>query len=154
MIRKDKERGTDFAWEVLEKADYVTLALSDSEGKPYCIPITVAADRAYNAIYFHCAKIGLKMDILRQNSAVCLSAVGSMASVPRQFTLNFTSAVFRGHAEEVTDESEKVKALLLICTKYDPKGMDRFDGELDKYLPATGIVKITPEEITGKESVH
>ena len=51
MIRKDKERGTDFAWEVLEKADYVTLALSDSEGKPYCIPITVAADRAYNAIY-------------------------------------------------------------------------------------------------------
>jgi hypothetical protein len=54
----------------------------------------------------------------------------------------------------VTDESEKVKALLLICTKYDPKGMDRFDGVLDKYLPATGIVKITPEKITGKESVH
>ncbi len=154
MIRKDKERDAAFAWDVLEKADYVTLAMADSEGKPYCIPLTVAVDREYNAIYFHCAKRGLKLDILRQSSAVCLSAVSSMASVPRQFTLSFTSAVFRGHAAEVTDEGEKIKALLLLCTKYDPKGMDRFDGALERYLPATCVMKITPEEITGKQAVN
>lgn len=152
MRRKDKERDAAFAWDVLDQADYVTLAMTDAEGKPYCIPLTVAVDRAYGVLYFHCAREGLKLELLRQNSAVCLSAVSSMASVPRQFTVSYSSAVLRGRAQEVTDEGEKVKALLLLCTKYDPKGMDRFEGALEKYLPATGVIKILPEELTGKQS--
>ena len=154
MRRKDKERDAAFAWDVLDRADYVTLAMADTEGKPYCIPLTVAVDREYGVLYFHCAREGLKLELLRQNSAVCLSAVSAMASVPRQFSLSYSSAVLRGHAQEVTDEGEKVKALLLLCTKYDPKGMDRFEGALEQNLDATCVVKILPEEITGKESVH
>lgn len=62
----------------------------------------------------------------------------------------YASAVLHGRAEVVTDEAEQVKAMLLLCTTYDPKGMGRFSEYMEKYMSATRVVKIVPETVTGK----
>ena len=62
----------------------------------------------------------------------------------------YASAVLHGRAEVVTDEAEQVKAMLLLCTAYDPKGMGRFSEYMEKYMSATRVVKIVPETVTGK----
>ena len=59
-------------------------------------------------------------------------------------------AVLHGRAEVVTDEAEQVKAMLLLCTAYDPKGMGRFSEYMEKYMSATRVVRIVPETVTGK----
>ncbi|NLU24031.1 MAG: 5-nitroimidazole antibiotic resistance protein [Clostridiales bacterium] len=151
MRRKDREREAAFAWDTLQKAPYATLAMTDEAGRAYCIPISPVADPAYGVIYFHCAGAGMKLDALRANPHVCLSAVGSAAVVPNEFEMDYTAAVFRGMAEVVTEEEERVRAMLLLCTFYDPKGMGRFDEVMGKYFAATTVVKIVPDEITGKE---
>ncbi len=152
MNRKERLRDADFAWSVLEQAPYAVLSLSDREGTPYGIPVSPVADREYGAIYMHCAKVGKKLDLLRENPKVCLSAVSKSRSIPKEFEMSFDSAVFTGTVEEVTDEGEKVKALLLLGTHYDPTGMGRFEEVLEKYLPATCVLRITPVEITGKQA--
>jgi len=151
MRRKDRERDAEFAWRVLEKAPFATLSMTDTEGNPYCVPISPVADREYGVLYFHCAAKGAKLSAIEKDPRVCLSAVGYAAAVPNAFEMEYASAVFRGRAEVVTDESERVKAMLLLCTFYDPKGMGRFDEVMGKYFAHTVVVKIVPSEITGKQ---
>ena len=42
--------------EALDQCEYMVLAMTDGEGKPYCIPLNGV--RAGEKIYFHCAKAG------------------------------------------------------------------------------------------------
>ena len=60
--------------EALDQCEYMVLAMTDGEGKPYCIPLNGV--RAGEKIYFHCAKAGEKVDCLRTHPQVCLTAVG------------------------------------------------------------------------------
>ena len=46
MRRKDRERDRSFAWEVLKKAPYATLSLTDSQGRPYAVPVNQAVDES------------------------------------------------------------------------------------------------------------
>ena len=55
MRRKDRERDRSFAWEVLKKAPYATLSLTDGQGRPYAVPVNQAVDEEYHVVYFHCA---------------------------------------------------------------------------------------------------
>ena len=54
-----------------------------------------------------------------------------------------------GLSAVVLTTSGPVKAMLLLCTAFDPKGMGRFDQAM-AHCPAQ-VIKIVPEVITGKE---
>ncbi len=62
----------------------------------------------------------------------------------------YASAVLHGRAEVVTDEAEQVKAMLLLCTAYDPQGDGPVQRVYGKYMSATRVVRIVPETVTGK----
>lgn len=112
MRLKDLERDEAFAWEVLKKAPYATLAMTGADGAPYCVPINHVADETYRVLYFHCAGAGEKWEVLKTNPQVCLTAVSRMSIVPNEFDTAYDSAVVRGQAQVVTDDGERTKALL------------------------------------------
>lgn len=85
MRLKDLERDEAFAWEVLKKAPYATLAMTGADGAPYCVPINHVADETYRVLYFHCAGAGEKWEVLKTNPQVCLTAVSRMSIVPNEF---------------------------------------------------------------------
>lgn len=121
------------------------------DGAPYSVPVNAVVDDAYRVLYFHCAKRGQKMDALRANPAVSVCAVFRAAIIPSDYTTDYASAILRGHAEIVEDESERVKAILLLVEELAPKYTQRLNESMGKCLPATCIVKIVPESLTGKE---
>lgn len=82
MRRKDRERDRSFAWEVLKKAPYATLSLTDGQGRPYAVPVNQAVDEEYHVVYFHCAEAGEKWELLKDGAEVCLSAVSHATAVP------------------------------------------------------------------------
>ena len=98
---------------------------------------------------YHCAGAGERWELLKNGAPVCVTAVSTATLLPNQFTTAYRSAMFRGRAQVVTDEGEKMKAMLLLCTAFDPKGMGRFDQAM-AHCPAQ-VIKIVPEVITGKE---
>lgn len=164
MRRKDREMSIDFAYDVIDKSQFGTLATTDKDGNPYCIP--VSAVRKDDTIYFHCAKIGTKIDNIRNNSNVCMSFVGDV-HVPVEFNVNshsegngrvsatrftteYESAVVFGTASEVEDNDEKLLALRLISLKYTPDDIPYFDAYVSSSIKITNVVKVTIEHITGK----
>jgi len=150
MLRKDRERDAAFAWEVFQKAPYATLSLTDEGGKPSAPPTPRVVEEASHGVYSPCAGPGEKGGLRAKTPPVCLSAVSYAAAIPNEFSMAYASAVLHGRAEVVTDEAEQVKAMLLLCTAYDPKGMGRFSEYMEKYMSATRVVKIVPETVTGK----
>jgi nitroimidazol reductase NimA-like FMN-containing flavoprotein (pyridoxamine 5'-phosphate oxidase superfamily) len=154
MRRKDREASREEALAALDKAPFGVMATIDSDGVPYCIPLSMARDGDW--LYFHCAMAGHKIDNLRAKTGVsspprvCVSFVGSAEFPEDNFTVVFQSAVVIGTAEEVTGDEEKIHGLRLICERFTPKNMAAFDTEVAKTLKLTGVWKIRIEEITGK----
>lgn len=148
MRRKDREMSAEFAWEVIDRSEYLTIAMVDENGMPYCVPVTTI--RIGETLYFHCAKAGRKIDILRQNPRVCVSCVGNTNIMKDQFTTEFESAVLFGTASEVTDQAEMIEALRALCGHHVPTNMHNFDMEIARSLPRTAMWRIDVESITGK----
>ncbi len=96
-----------------------------------------------------CAGAGERWEILKDGAPVCVTAVSAATLLPNEFTTAYRSAMFKGRAQVVTDEGEKTKAMLLLCTAFDPKGMARFDEAMSRCTAQ--VIKIVPETITGKE---
>lgn len=149
MRNKNYERNAAFAWEVLRQSAYATVSMVCPDGTPYATPVNIIGDETHNALYFHCAGVGQRWETLRDGAPVCVTAVSTAVLVPHHFTTAYRSAMFCGNAEVVTDAEEKLYAMRLLCTAFDPEGMDRFEKSM-AHCPAQ-VIRITPEAITGKE---
>lgn len=148
MRRKDREMDRAFALEVLDKAEWMTLAMTGEDGTPYCVPVN--AVREGDWLYLHSAPEGEKAEDLRRRPRVCLSAVGDTCVIPEQYTTAFESAVVRGEAGELIDPEEKRRALHLICQKYCPGQEADFDRTIDRSIARTAVFRIHIDEIAGK----
>ena len=153
-------RGMDatFALEVLDKAPYITVSFTRSNGTPYGVPLSLARtdDKTF---YFHCALEGDKLDCIANNPKVALSAVTrctpTVGPKDGSFTLQYKSAMAVGIAKIVTDKAEKTEALRIICQRFLPQHMDAFDAAIERSLERTAVVKITlTEPPTGKRKQY
>lgn len=146
MRKKSREMSAEWALDVLRRAPYVTVSLTDENGTPYGIPLSLAST-SDDTFYFHGASEGRKLDMIRKNPTVCLSAVTRCKPVvgPKDgsFTLEFKSAIAYGKAEIVEDEEEKIMALRAICERFLPQHMDAFQTSIQRSLPRTTVVRIT-----------
>ena len=151
MRRKDREKDSAFAYEILRDCEYAMLATVNADGTPYCIAISPVL--VGDAVYFHCAMEGQKIDNINRNSAVCISCVGRTKLIPEQFATEYESAVAIGKCEIVLDNAEKLMALRALCEKYAKSNMSEFDKAVANALNHTCICKINIEKITGKARV-
>ncbi len=135
----------DWALEVFDKAPYVTVSMIRPDGIPYGLPLSVVR-KDNRTFYFHCAAEGEKIDCIRNNPVVSLSAVSRCTPRYEEEKQNFTeyyhSAIALGHAETVTDDNEKIEALRLICERFLPKFMDHFEAAIARSLSLTTVIRI------------
>lgn len=149
MRRKDREMSTEFARMVADKCEYAVLSMIDSEGMPYCIPVSIVREK--DTVYFHCAKEGKKIDAMRRNPEVCIACVGDTCRMQDKFTTKYESAVICGTAAEVLSDEEKIHALRLLCERHTPANMQAFDEAITRSLSRTAIWKVQIRSITGKQ---
>ncbi len=152
MRRKDRERTEAFAWEVLRKAPYATISMITPEGRPYCVPVNLAVNPEGTALYLHCAGAGEKWSILEKDPKVCVSAVSRIAVVPGAYTVSYDSAIVHGLAKVVTDETERMNALVWITEALDKPAVATLTEQMGGYFAQIKIVKIIPVSVTGKQN--
>ena len=140
---------SQWAWEVLHKAPYITVSFTDATGRPYGLPLSLASADGVNW-YFHCALEGKKLDAIKIHPEVCLSAVTrctpTVGPKDATFTLQYKSAIAFGKATIVEDDVEKTKGLRLICERFLPDHMAAFDSSINRSLHRTAVVRITLTE--------
>ncbi|MDR0827809.1 MAG: pyridoxamine 5'-phosphate oxidase family protein [Desulfovibrio sp.] len=147
--RKDRELSRADALDLLHRAAYGVLAMDDGSSWPYALPLSfVLLDEA---LYFHCAAEGRKLDILRLNNRVCFSAVDDVEPVFNNgFSTYYTSALVFGRVFPVEDKEEKNRALLALAQKYLPAHADAAGLYIEKSFKRTLVRKLVPELISGK----
>lgn len=145
MRKKQREKCAEWAFEVVDKAPYVTVSMTRPDGTPYGLPLNLVR-KDETTFYFHCAAEGEKIDCIMHNPAVSLSAVSKCTPKYEEERNNFTeyyhSAVAIGRAELVTDDTEKIEALKLLCERFLPRYMEHFDEAIARSLDRTTVVKI------------
>ncbi len=148
MRKASRQQDAQWAFDVFDKAPYVTVSMVRPDGAPYGLPLSLV--RKDSTFYFHCAHEGEKLDCLRHNPTVSLSAVSKCTPKFEEEKQNFTeyyhSAIAIGKASIVENDAEKVEALRLLCMRFLPRYMPHFDEAIARSLERTAVVKITLTE--------
>lgn len=145
MRKASREMNSEWALQIMRKAPYITVSFTREDGTAYGVPLSLATT-SDDTWYFHCALEGDKLNAIRSNPNVCLSAVTrcvpTVGPKDGSFTLQYKSAMAFGKAEIVTDDKEKTFALRAICERFLPKHMDAFDASIERSLSRTAVVRI------------
>ena len=155
MRRNDRARDRNFSLALIDRCTHGVMALATGETAPYCLPLSFV--RVGDDLYFHCAREGRKVDLLRRFPQVCITFVGEdrpVFAAPAMYTTFFQSAIVTGPASEVTDPAEKTAALRALCQKVVPDHMDGFVSALDQSLDVTAVWKVQIAEVTGKAKLE
>lgn len=149
MRKSARRKDEKWALDVFDRAPFVTVSMSRPDGTPYGLPLSLIRSDGHT-FYFHCADEGDKLDCIRSNPVVSLSAVSRCApkfeTDKENFTMYYDSAIASGKAEVVTDKAEKTMALRLLCQRFLPKFMEYFDDAVKRSIDRTTVVRITLTE--------
>ncbi|MDR3568555.1 MAG: pyridoxamine 5'-phosphate oxidase family protein [Syntrophobacteraceae bacterium] len=149
MRRKEREiKERSAIDEILSSAKIMHLALSDNN-VPFLVPLHFAFDGG--AIYFHSARAGTKIEILKRNNFVCFEICDyrGVAASPLacDFEANHRTVIGLGRACFIDEESEKIRILNLIVARFTEEKFTYPKNSLD----ATLVVRIDIDSIKGKK---
>ena len=151
MRRSDKEiKDPKEIDAILQAAPVCRIAMAAGD-VPYIVPVNFAVNNHH--LYFHCAKSGKKIDMLRKNPSVCFEVdiPGDLraADTACSWGMKYKSVIGFGQAYFIEGADEKKKALNILMKKYT--GRDSFpyaDDALDKVCVMGVRIEIT----SGKKS--
>jgi uncharacterized protein len=150
-MRRSEKEITDRAEidAIIRRCRVCRLGLSD-QGQPYVVPLCFGYDG--QALYFHCAKEGRKLDILRRNNRVCFEfdVLEGMVEADQgcQWSIRYESVIGFGTASLVEEPTQRQEALALLMAQYS----DRAFAFPEIAVNRTVIVRIDIENVTGKQS--
>ena len=147
MRRIDRQLEQDQALAVLDKGEYGTLGMIDTEGRPYQVPVNYGVFEG--GLFFHCAAEGTKIDAIEVNPEVTFCVVGDTRVLPESFGTLYESCIVRGTVRESTGE-EKQLALEGLIRKYSPGYIEAGRKYIDKLTARTRVFRVALDEVTGK----
>ena len=123
---------------ILRTAQYVTLAMCSND-EPYLVSLSHGYDEERNCIYFHCAKEGKKIDILKANNLVWGQAIVDHGYVQGACDHLYATTQFRGRVTFVEDIEDKEHALRVMIESLD----DNAEEIIEKQLTPESIQRVT-----------
>jgi nitroimidazol reductase NimA-like FMN-containing flavoprotein (pyridoxamine 5'-phosphate oxidase superfamily) len=116
--------------------------------QPYVVPLNFGYDGRY--LYFHSAKEGRKIDIIRRNNCVCFEFDILHDIVLSDTACNcsarYESVIGSGIASIVDTEEDKTAALEWIMRQYKSSAYDF----MEKKLIDTLVIRVEILDISGK----
>ncbi|GFE61041.1 pyridoxamine 5'-phosphate oxidase family protein [Geobacter sp. AOG2] len=147
-LRRNERALTEMeARAILERGEYGILSTCGSDGQPYGIPLSYCIEN--DAIYFHCAVEGHKLNNIAADTRVSFCVVGKTEVLPDQFATRYESVVISGRATEVYNE-EKQRALEGLLAKYSREFLSSGLDYIKAKWALTKVFKVSIEDQCGK----
>jgi nitroimidazol reductase NimA-like FMN-containing flavoprotein (pyridoxamine 5'-phosphate oxidase superfamily) len=126
--------------------------MCDEDG-PYLVTLTHGYDEARDAIYFHCAKSGRKIDALKRDDRVWGQALVDLGYADGSCDHLYQTTQFRGRVTFIEDLDEKRHALVTMIRKNesDPEKVI-LEQITDDTVRNVNIGRIDIDLMTGKRS--
>jgi uncharacterized protein len=147
LRRKDRGIDSREARELLARGEYGVLSTVSADGAPYGVPLNYCV--LEDAVYFHCAPEGHKLENIAADNRVSFCVVGRTEVLPEKFSTRYESVIVAGRAEEVSG-AEKQRALEGLVTKYSAGFGEAGLRYIAADGPRTRVFKFAIEAISGK----
>lgn len=134
---------------ILKEQPRGVLSMIGDDGYPYGIPLDHWYSEEDGKLYFHCAKVGHKIDAIHACNKVSYCVMDEGYRKEGEWALNINSVVVFGRMHAVEDEEKKRQ----ICTNITRKFTDDEDylqKALTNSFPRVHCLGLTIEHMSGK----
>ena len=153
MRRKRQELSREDTAAILERRDSGVLALAEEGGFPYAVPLSYVYTG--DKLYFHCAKSGHKLELIRQNPKASFCVVDQDQIVPEEYTTYFRSVIAFGRIRLLEAPEEKRRAIELLARRYAPEDTPaNRDAAIDRDFAPLCMLELSIEHLSGKEAIE
>ncbi len=135
--------------EILKAGKTGILGVLGDNGYPYTVPINYVYEDG--KIYFHGAKVGHKIDAIKQCNKVSLCVIEKDDVIKDELTTYFRSVILFGKARILETDEEIFHAVSVFSLKYN-NDKEVVDKGIKKAWDRLSCVEIVIEHITGKEA--
>lgn len=149
MRRFKQELTQEECIKVLKEEPRGIMAFHGENGYPYAIPLNQFYDEETGKLYFHGAKEGLKIDLIKENNKVCFTVLDKGFKKEGDWALNIKSVVCLGHIETLTDHAKVMEQCRKLAHKFS--GTDEeIEADLKKNENHVNMLVMTIDRMTGK----
>ena len=139
--------------EILRRGTSGVLALAGAEGYPYAVPLSYVYTQGI--LYFHCAKVGHKLESIRRCEKASFCVVDRDEIKPEAYTTYYRSAIAFGSVRILESEEEKRHAIEQLSPKYHPMDTPAHrKAVIDREYAPLCMLAFTVEHMTGKQAIE
>ena len=149
MRRFKQQLSREACEKVLLEAPRGVLALLGDDDYPYTVPMDFLYEPKENRIYFHCAKVGHKLDAIARHDKASFCVMDEGFRKPGEWALNISSVIAFGRIRPVEDREKTLAKVLALGIKYHPT-VEAAKEELDKAADRVLCLEMEIEHMTGK----
>ncbi len=150
LVRKNKKITNKECIDLLINEKRGILSVNGDNGYPYAMPMNHFYNLNDGCIYFHCGKIGHRLDSLKRSDKVSFCVCEKGTRKEGNWAYDVRSVIVFGRME-IIDDIEKV---IYISTELSYKFThddEYIKNEIDRFAKGTLLLKLTPEHICGKQ---
>jgi len=155
MNKKEREiKKQEELREILKQGKYAVISMC-RDNEPYIVTLSYGYDRDKNALYFHTASKGLKIDFIKHNPNVCATVIEDRGYRMNESNHKYRSVVFWGEMFMVENLEEKIHGMEIILNHLEnnPKTVkEKFLKNEENYNKVT-ILRLDIKELTGKSNL-
>jgi uncharacterized protein len=137
---------------VLKGGRYAIIALC-RDNEPYVVTLSYGYDQGRNALYYHSAIKGLKLDFIAANRRACATVIEDGGYVANQCAHKYRSVVLRGKMCIVDDPGERLHGLETIAGQLEADlaaRKEKISRLSEEKWRSMAILRLDIEEMTGK----
>lgn len=148
MRRKEREISNRAEIDgIINASTVMNLAFADNN-IPFLVPVFYAYDGS--VLYFHSAQAGTKIEIMKRNNVVCFAISVDQGFIENDLACDFEAkhrtVIGLGKTSCIEDESEKIRILDMIVSRFSDKKFEYPKGN----LAHTAVIRIDIDSIKGK----
>jgi len=149
LVRQNKKLTMEDCVSVLESETRGVLSVQGDDGYPYGMPMNHFYNAEDGCIYFHCGKVGHRLDALRRCDKVSFCVYDQGYRNEGEWAYNVKSVIAFGRMELIEDMEQIVRITRLLSLKFiqDEEHIRR---EIEQSAHRTLLMKLVPEHICGK----
>lgn len=136
---------------ILKQGKYAVLSLC-RVNEPYVVTLSYGYDRGNNALYFHTALGGLKLEFIRSNSSVCGTVIEDRGYLKDECAHAYRSVVFWGRISIVEGLAEKKHGLDVLLNHLEerPEPIRKRNFQSDESYGKVCVLRLDIQEISAK----
>ena len=149
LVRKKKQISMEECIRILKSEPRGVLSVLGDDDYPYGMPMNHFYNKEDGKIYFHCGKMGHRLDALKKHNKVSFCVYDEGYRKDGEWALNIKSVIVFGRMKVVDDLDRVIHISEKLSRKFT-EDEAYIKEEIEKYTKQTLLLELTPEYICGK----